>query len=81
VVFDDFLESTADHFGKAHFIFGSKTLGLAKERIWDLHLCFYHAGILLTRVGCVNFSAKTRFLSIVEGWSFKPLDAVGGPWR
>ena len=60
-MFDDFLQPTADDFGKAHFIFGSKSLGLAKERIGNLHLRFYHDDILPTRVGCVNFSAKTRF--------------------
>ena len=43
---DDFFEAAADHFGKAHFIFGGKSLGFAKKRIGNLDLCFYHDGIL-----------------------------------
>ena len=59
VMFDDFLKSTADYSGGAHFIFASESLGLTKERIGHFHLYFYHDGILPTRLGCVNFSART----------------------
>lgn len=66
MMFDDFLQPTADDFGKTHFIFGSKSFGFAEKRIGNLHLGFYHDGILSTVAGCVNFSGDARFLEYRE---------------
>ena len=75
MMFDDFFQPTADHFGKAHFIFGSKSLCFTTKRIGNLLLCFYHDGILPTRAGCVNFSSVTHYQTVALfgrtcGWDF-----------
>ena len=76
MMLDDFFQPTADDFGKAHFVFGSKSFCFAEKRIGNLHLCFYHDGILPTGAGCVNFSSSVHFRLSENVASLKPPEAA-----
>ena len=76
-MFDDFFQPAADHLGKAHFVFGSKSFCFAEKSIGNLHLCFYHDGILPSLEKGVNFSSYVHFYAVALFGSTCGCDFLG----
>jgi hypothetical protein len=66
VMDDDFLKTSPYHLSEAHLVLGGDALRLPVECVWDLHLCFYHDGILpandgLSRMGHAGEASAHSF--------------------